>query len=75
MAIETTCIKGAYRDRRLVEEDEEELMAAQRAAALGDDRLLELYAERVASRNIEYTEYDDDDDYNYDVMDYYDDED
>lgn len=71
MATETTCIKGAYRDRRLVEEDEEELMAAR-----GNDHALELYAARVASRNCEYVEYDsDDNDYNYDVMDYYDDED
>lgn len=37
MTNKTTCIKGAYLDRRLVEEDEEELMAAQRAAALGDE--------------------------------------
>lgn len=69
----TTCIKGAYLDRRLVEEDEEELMAAQRAAALGDDRALELYAERIAVRGCEYQDWDDE--YNYDVMDYYDDED
>lgn len=76
MATETTCIKGAYLDRRLVEEDEEWLMAAQRMAAQGDDRALELYAERVASRNCEYIEHDNyDDEYNYDVMDYYDDED
>ena len=67
----TTCIKGAYLDRRLVEEDEEWLMAAQ-----GNDHALELYAERVASRNCEYIERDNyDDEYNYDVMDYYDDED
>lgn len=73
MATKTTCIKGAYLDRRLIEEDEEELMEAQRMAELGDDRLLELYAERVASRNIEYIEYDNDgEEYNYDVMDYYD---
>lgn len=71
MTNKTTCIKGAYLDRRLVEEDEEELMAAQ-----GDNRALELYAERVASRNCEYIERDNyDDEYNYDVMDYYDDED
>lgn len=76
MTNKTTCIKGAYLDRRLVEEDEEELMAAQRAAALGDDRALELYAERVAARDCEYIERDNyDDEYNYDVMDYYDDED
>ena len=51
-------------------------MAAQRMAAQGDDRALELYAERVASRNCEYIERDNyDDEYNYDVMDYYDDED
>lgn len=67
----TTCIKGAYLDRRLVEEDEEWLMAAR-----GNDRALELYAERVASRNCEYIEHNSyDDEYNYDVMDYYDDED
>lgn len=71
MTNKTTCIKGAYLDRRLVEEDEEELMAAQ-----GDNRALELYAERVVSRNCEYIERDNyDDEYNYDVMDYYDDED
>lgn len=71
MTNKTTCIKGAYLDRRLVEEDEEWLMAAQ-----GDDRALELYAERIASRNCEYIERDNyDDEYNYDVMDYYDDED
>lgn len=69
----TTCIKGAYLDRRLVEEDEEELMAAQRMAAQGDDRALELYAERIAARGCEYQDWDDE--YNYDVMDYYDDED
>lgn len=76
MTTKTTCIKGAYLDRRLVEEDEEWLMAAQRMAAQGDDRALELYAERVASRNCEYIEHNNyDDEYNYDVMDYYDDED
>lgn len=76
MTTKTTCIKGAYLDRRLVEEDEEWLMAAQRMAAQGDDRALELYAERVASRDCEYIEHDSyDDEYNYDVMDYYDDED
>lgn len=76
MTTKTTCIKGAYLDRRLVEEDEEWLMAAQRMAAQGDDRALELYAERAASRNCEYIERDNyDDEYNYDVMDYYDDED
>ena len=64
----TTCIKGAYLDRRLVEEDDEWLMAA-----LGDDRALELYAERIAARGCEYQDWDDE--YNYDVMDYYDDED
>lgn len=73
MTNKTTCIKGAWLDRELVAEDEEELMAAQRMAAQGDDRALELYAERVASRNCEYV--DNDDEYNYDVMDYYDDED
>lgn len=71
MTNKTTCIKGAYLDRRLVEEDEEWLMAAR-----GNDRALELYAERVTSRNCEYIERDNyDDEYNYDVMDYYDDED
>lgn len=71
MTNKTTCIKGAYLDRRLVEEDEEWLMAAR-----GNDRALELYAERVASRNCEYIEHNSyDDEYNYDVMDYYDDED
>lgn len=73
MTNKTTCIKGAYLDRRLVEEDEEWLMAAQRAAALGDDRALEVYAERIAARGCEYQDWDDE--YNYDVMDYYDDED
>lgn len=73
MATKTTCIKGAYLDRRLVEEDEEELMAAQRMAAQGDDRALELYAERIAARSCEYQDWDDE--HNYDVMDYYDDED
>lgn len=68
MTTKTTCIKGAYLDRRLVEEDEEWLMAAQ-----GDDRALELYAERIAARGCEYQDWDDE--YNYDVMDYYDDED
>ena len=71
MTNKTTCIKGAYLDRRLVEEDEEWLMAAR-----GNDRALELYAERVASQNCEYIERNNyDDEYNYDVMDYYDDED
>ena len=71
MTTKTTCIKGAYLDRRLVEEDEEWLMAAR-----GNDRALELYAERVASRNCEYIERNNyDDECNYDVMDYYDDED
>lgn len=71
MTTKTACIKGAYLDRRLVEEDEEWLMAAR-----GNDRALELYAERVASRNCEYIERNNyDDEYNYDVMDYYDDED
>ena len=71
MVTETTCIKGAYLDRQLVEEDEEELMAAR-----CNDCTLELYAERVASRNCEYIEHDSyNDEYNYDVMDYYDDED
>lgn len=72
MANQTTCIKGAYLDRRLVEEDKEELMRAQRAAANGDDHLLELLVDCIASRNIAYEEYDNDDEYNYDVMKYYD---
>lgn len=72
MSTKTTCIKGAYLDRRLVEEDEEELMKAQRMAAQGDDHLLELLVDCIASRNIAYEEYDNDDEYNYDVMDYYD---
>lgn len=72
MANKTTCIKGAYLDRQLVEEDEEELMRAQRMAAQGDDHLLELLVDCIASRNIEYEEYDNDDEYNYNVMDYYD---
>lgn len=71
MTNKTTCIKGAYLDRRLVEEDEEWLMATR-----GNDRALELYAERVASQNCEYIERNNyDDEYNYDVVDYYDDED
>lgn len=72
MTNRTTLIKGAYLDRRLVEEDEEELMRAQRMAAQGDDHLLELLVDCIASRNIAYEEYDNDDEYNYDVMDYYD---
>ena len=72
MADKTTCIKGAYLDRRLVEEDEEELMRAQRAAAQGDDHLLELLVDCIASRKSTYEEYDNDDEYNYDVMEYYD---
>lgn len=67
MANQTTYIKGAYLDRRLVEEDEEELMAAQ-----GDDHLLKLLVDCIASRNIAYEEYDNDGEYNYDVMEYYD---
>jgi len=72
MTNQTTLIKGAYLDRRLVEEDEEELMRAQRMAAQGDYHLLELLVDCIASRNIAYEEYDNDDEYNYDVMDYYD---
>lgn len=72
MSTETTCIKGAYLDRRLVEEDEEELMRAQRMAAQGDDHLLELLVDCIASQKITYEEYANDDEYNYDVMDYYD---
>lgn len=75
MTTKTTCIKGAYLDRRMVEEDEEWLMAAQRMAAQGNDRALELYAERAAARGCEYQDWEDEDEYNYDVMDYYDDED
>lgn len=73
MTNQTTLIKGAYLDKRLVEEDEEELMRAQRAAAQGDDHLLELLVNCIASRNCAYEDWDDED--NYDVMDYYDDED
>lgn len=72
MSTETTYIKGAYLDRRLVEEDEEELMRAQRMAAQGDDHLLELLVDCIASRKVTYEEYDNDDEYNYDVMEYYD---
>lgn len=72
MTNKTTCIKGAYLDRRLVEEDEEELMRAQRMAAQGDDHLLELLVDCIASCKVTYEEYDNDDEYNYDVMDYYD---
>lgn len=72
MTDKTTLIKGAYLDRRLVEEDEEELMRAQRMAAQGNDHLLELLVDCIASRNIAYEEYDNDDEYNYDVMEYYD---
>ena len=71
MANQTTCIKGAYLDRRLVEKDEEELMITQKAAANGDDHLLELLVDCIASRKVTYEEYDNDDEYNYDVMDYY----
>ena len=74
MTSKTTCIKGAYLDRRLVEEDEEELMRAKRAAANGDDHLLELLVDCIASRKVAYEEYGNDDEYNYDVMDYYDEE-
>lgn len=72
MTNQTTYIKGAYLDRRLVEEDEEELRRAQRMAAQGDEHLLELLVDCIASRKITYEEYDNDDEYNYDVMDYYD---
>lgn len=75
MTNQTTLIKGAYLDRRLVEEDEEELMRAQRMAAQGDDHLLELLVDCIASRKVTYKAYDNDDEYNYDVMEYYDDED
>lgn len=75
MTNQTTLIKGACLDRRLVEEDEEELMRAQRMAAQGDDHLLELLVDCIASRKVTYEEYDNDDEYNYDVMEYYDDED
>ena len=63
MSTKTTRIKGAYLDRQLVEEDEEELMRAQRAAALGDDHLLELLVDCIASRKVTYEEYDNDDDW------------
>ena len=72
MTNQTTLIKGAYLDRRLVEEDEEELMRAQRMAAQGDGHLLELLVDCIAARKVTYEEYDNDDEYNYDVMDYYD---
>ena len=72
MTNQTTLIKGAYLDRQLVEEDEEELMRAQRMAAQGDDHLLELLVDCITSRKVTYEEYDNDDEYNYDVMDYYD---
>ena len=67
MANQTTLIKSAYLDRRLVEEDEEELMRAQRMAAQGDDHLLELLVDCIASRKVTYEEYDNDGEYNYDV--------
>lgn len=44
-------------------------------AAQGDDHLLKLLVDCIASRNIAYEEYDNEDEYNYDVMEYYDDED
>ena len=72
MANQTTLTKGAYLDRRLIEEDEEELMRAQRMAAQGDDHLLELLVDSITSSKVTYEEYDNDDEYNYDVMDYYD---
>lgn len=72
MANQTTYIKGAYLDRRLVEEDEEELMRAQHKVAQGDDHLLELLVDCIASRKVTYEEYDNDDEYNYDVIEYYD---
>lgn len=72
MTDKNTCIKGAHLDRRLVEEDKEELMRAQRMAAQGDDHLLELLVDCIASRTVTYEEYDNDDEYNYDVMEYYD---
>lgn len=72
MANQTTLIKGAYIDRRLVEEDEEELMRAQRAAANGDDHLLELLVDCIASRKVTYEEYDNDDEYDDDDWDDYD---
>lgn len=71
MTNQTTLIKGAYLDRRLVEEDEEELMRAQRMAAQGDDHLLELLVDCIASRNIAYEDYADDyDDDDWDDYDY-----
>ena len=72
MSTKTTCIKSAYLDRRLVEEDEEELMRAQRMAANGDDHRRERLVDCSASRKVAYEEYDNDDEYNYDVMEYYD---
>ena len=44
-------------------------------AAQGDDHLLELLVDCIASRKVTYEEYDNDGEYNYDVMEYYDDED
>lgn len=70
MANQTTLIKGAYLDRRLVEKDEEELMRAQRMNAQGDDHLLEPLVDCIASRDCKYEDWDDE--YNYDVMNYYD---
>lgn len=72
MSTKTTCIKGAYLDRRLVEEDEEELMRAQRMAAQGDDHLLELLVDCIASRIPEDEDYDYDDDYDDSDWDDYD---
>lgn len=48
-------------------------MRAQRAAANGDDHLLNLLVDCIAARDCEYEDWDDE--YNYDVMNYYDDED
>ena len=72
MTYSLTSNKGEFLDRRLLEEEEEELMRAQRMAAQGDDRLLELLIDCIASRKVTYEEYDNDDEYNYDVMEYYD---
>ena len=72
MSTKTTCIKGAYLDRRLVEEDEEELMRTQRMDAQGDDHLLELLVDCIASRKVTYEECDNDDEYDDNDWDDYD---
>lgn len=79
MTDKTTCIKGAYIDRRLVEEEEEERQADLRAIDYDDDRNyahdIEQYEYEIAARSYIPEDYDydcdDDDDYGYeDVMDY-----